>query len=455
MKIRSLAMFSALVLFASSCEENVNKGTVWDDPHFIRVTSSLEPIKERGEDKGFPWALEDTISLYDHEYREVPIRNNEEGSKIFFSYQWTASAPGYAVYPRSEGTVFDAGYVTYNIPSEQSISKLESFQPMLFVGQVTGNNTAYKLNPLKNTMSQLKLSMNESTATSIKVEAIGGEPLAGNIKVDCAKVIAGEEDYWTIVDDDVKSSALVITPKAESEAVSETGCLLAGSYYVSIPSQVYSQGIRVTVERKDAETLVRVMGAEGGCVAARSEVLEFEGDLDDTLPDEFTIELVFREQDASGAYVGVWPFNEEKVATDATYTYAYHYTVDGIEMVADIPFYISGNKSAYNINKNGLCMVGKNSRITLPGISNRYLKSVKMDVVNGAAKGFVLVNMKWATFGPTVNCVAGQPGVLTFPYGDEKLVTEKDTQYYMRYTVGNTYIHSITLVFSKTLEGVE
>ena len=99
--------------------------------------------------------------------------------------------------------------------------------------------------------------------------------------------------------------------------------------------------------------------------------------------------------------------------------------------------------------------VGKNSRITLPGISNRYLKSVKMDVVNGAAKGFVLVNMKWATFGPTVNCVSGKPGVLTFPYGDEKLVTEKDTQYYMRYTVGNTYIHSITLVFSKTLEGVE
>jgi hypothetical protein len=63
--------------------------------------------------------------------------------------------------------------------------------------------------------------------------------------------------------------------------------------------------------------------------------------------------------------------------------------------------------------------------------------------------------MKWATFGPTVNCVSGKPGVLTFPYGDEKLVTEKDTQYYMRYTVGNTYIHSITLVFSKTLEGVE
>ena len=88
MKIRSLAMFSALVLFASSCEENVNKGTVWDDPHFIRVTSSLEPIKERGEDKGFPWALEDTISLYDQEYREVPIRNIEEGSNERFSGLW-------------------------------------------------------------------------------------------------------------------------------------------------------------------------------------------------------------------------------------------------------------------------------------------------------------------------------------------------------------------------------
>ncbi len=446
-------MFSALVLFAASCEENVNKGTVWDDPHFIRVTSSLEPIKERGEDKGFPWALEDTISLFDQEYREVPIRNNEEGSKIFFSYEWTASAPGYAVYPRVEE--LEGGYVKFNIPSAQPISKLASFRQMLFVGQVTGNSTAYKLNPLKNTMSQLKLSMNDSTATSIRIEAIGGEQLAGNLKVDCAKVIADEEDFWTIEDDEMKSSVIVITPEADSEAISEAGCLKAGAYYVTIPAQTYSKGIRVTVERKDAETLVRVMGDEAGCVAKRSEVLEFEGDLDDTLPDEFTVELVFREKDASGAFVGVWPFNEAKVATDATYTYAYKYEVDGMEMTANIPFFIYGNKSAYNINKNGLCMVGKNSRITLPGISNRYLKTVKMDVVNSAAKGFVLVDMKWKTLGPTVNSTAGKPGELTFPYGDDRIVTEKDTQYYMRYTVGNTYIHSIILVFSKTLEGVE
>ena len=86
MKTRSLAIFSALVLFAASCEENINKGTVWDDPHFIRVTATREAMVERSEQKGFQWMLEDTISLFDQEYREVPIRNNEEGSRIFFSY---------------------------------------------------------------------------------------------------------------------------------------------------------------------------------------------------------------------------------------------------------------------------------------------------------------------------------------------------------------------------------
>lgn len=448
MKTRSLAMFSALVLFAASCEENINKGTVWDDPHFIRVTATREAMVERSEQKGFQWVLEDTISLFDQEYREVPIRNNEEGSRIFFSYDWTASAPGYAVYPRTEDIVFNAGYVTFSVPAEQPVSKLESFGPMVFVGKVTGNSSAYKLNPLKNTLSQLKLSMSDSTATSIKIESIAGEPLVGNVTVDCAKLTDGEDGFWTVAEDDHKSSTIIITPSEGSSAISKAGCLRAGAYYVSILPQNYSKGIRVTVERKDEETIVRTMGTETGCVASRSEVLEFEGDLDDTLPDEFTLEFVFSDKTN-----GIWPFVEDKVETDATYTYQYKYKFEGAEKTRNFEFFIYGNKSAYNLNKNGLCMMGKNSRITLPAVTNRYLKSVEMDVINTADKGFVLVDMDWKVITPTVNSIVNKPGKLTFPTADN-IVTEKDTPYYMRYTAGSTFILRLTLVYSKTLDGV-
>ncbi len=452
MKTRSLAIFSALVLFAASCEENINKGTVWDDPHFIRVTATREAMVERSEQKGFQWMLEDTISLFDQEYREVPIRNNEEGSRIFFSYDWTASAPGYAVYPRTEDVVFNAGYVTFNVPAEQPVSKLESFGSMVFVGKVTGNSSAYKLNPLKNTLSQLKLCMSDSTATSIKIESVAGEPLVGNVTVDCAKLANGEDGFWTVADDDKKSSVVVITPVADSEAISQSGCLQAGSYYVTILPQTYAEGIRITVERSNDETLVRMIGQEGGCVANRSEVLEFPGDLDDTLPDEVIIQLNFQEIDENGTKKGVWPFVEAKEVNDANYTYAYDYNVDGAEKTANFNIFISGNKSAYNLTVNGLRMVGKNSRFTLPAVSNRYLKSVTLDVTNSYAKGFALIKMDWSTLYTGPNATAGKPASVTFPVGD--VITEKDTEYYLRFTAANTDIKTVTLVYSKTLDGV-
>ena len=449
MKIRSLAMFSALAFLAVSCEENINKGTVWDNPNFIRVTSTREPMLERDAKVGFGWAI-DTIGLYDQQYREVPIRNNEEGSKIFFSYDWTASQPGYAVYPRSENITMQDGYVTFNVPSKQSISRLETYVPGVFVGKVTGNSSAYKLNPLKNTLSQFKLSMSDSTATSIRIESIGGEPIVGNVTVDCAKLINDEEGFLTIADDDIKSSAVVITPEPESDAISLSGCLHAGAYYVSIIPQTFAQGIKVTVERKDAEPIVRVMGVEGGCVAKRGEVLEFPGDLDDTLPDEFTVRLDFQEISAEGVKKGIWPFVEAKVANDATYTYAYKYDVDGIEMTANLKFFISGNKAAYNITVNGLRMTAKNSRFTIPAVSDRYLKSLTMDVTNAYAKGFALVKMDWSVLYTGPNATAGKPASVTFPAGD--VTTEKDTEYYLRFTAANSDIKSITMVFSKTLD---
>ena len=444
-------MFAALALFASACEENVNKGTVWDDPHFIRITSSKESLLERGEKVGFSWALEDTISLYDVEYREVPIRNNDEKSKIFFSYEWTASTPLYAVFPRNEETTMNGGTLTLNVPSSQPVSKLSDYGPMTFVGKVTGNNTAYKLNPLKNVVSQLKLSMSAATATSIKIEAIGGEYLAGNMSVDCAKLTADEEDadFWTIVDDDKKSSSITIVPVEGSSAITEDGCFKIGAYYLSILPQVYSQGLRITVERKDMAPLVRILGDGEGCTAVRNEVLEFPGDLDDTLPDEFTIKLDFQHVAEDGTKTGIWPFVEEKVANDATYTYAYKYLVDGIEMTANFEFFISGNKGAYNITVNGLRMAAKNSRFTLPGVGDRYLKSVTLDVTNSYAKGFALVEMNWNVLYTGANATAGNPSSVTFPDGG--VSTEKDTPYYLRFTAANSDIKTVTLVYSKTL----
>lgn len=450
MKTRYM-LLAAVVLLMSSCEEDIDEGTVWADPEFIRITALKENLQdpESDEEVELNWAAGDTLRLFDTDFNEVPIANNEDKSNVFFSYEWNAAEPLYAVYPKSDEVGFSAGTVSFNVPSMRVVSERESVASMPSIGKVTGNKTAYRLNPMKNTLAVLRLSLTDSTASSVTIESIGGEPLAGNVTVDCARITSGEEGFLTVADDAFSSSSVVVTPAAGSDAITVAGCFKAGTYYIPIIPQTYSKGIRVMIDNTAGLATSCIVGEEEGCTAVRSGILGVGERMRVALPEELKVELVFSKLDEAGNKTGNWPFHQNRVGEDATYTYSYDYVFNGVDMTFDMDFFVYGNGDTYSLNGNGLYMAGKNSRITLPAVPERYLKSVKMEVANSAEKGLALITNTWSILYEATGATSTKPLEVVFPAGD--VVTAKETPYYLRFTNAKTYIKSLTLTYSKSL----
>ena len=194
-----------------------------------------------------------------------------------------------------------------------------------------------------------------------------------------------------------------------------------------------------------------IVGKDGSLVVPRSGIVSAVKAMDETLPDEFEVKIDF---------TGAWPLKEPILAvakqvqsgSGDKYTYEYTYTNGGSEFSMDLPLYIFGNKgNGYTHTSGSLRMMSKNSRLLIPAIYGRYIKSLKMEVVNTGAKGFEVVKLDWNTLvaGPK-DVVVSKPGVLTFPVGD--IVTEKNTGYYMRFVNGSTFISAVTITYSTSLD---
>lgn len=460
MKIRSLAIFSALALFTISCEENINEGTVWDDPDFIRIKTSAQPLSVKGESFKYSWAENDSIFVYNEENKVSKLRTNDPSTNIFFSYEWAGGQPTWAIHPNIDGITFTPEHISgICVDSLQTISKLNAYGPMTFIGKTTGNRSAYKINSMKNVTGQIKLSLGISTATSIVVEAPGGELIAGNIGVNPTKLLDNTSDCISVVENEAGSSYIRIVPAEGSEAITEDGCLAAGSYYLTVIPQVYSRGLRITVNQKDAEPLYRnFRDDDGSLTVMRGEVREFEGNLNEVeLPETFSLTFNFLVDGNKN-----WPFNEAITPTanqdvskgvGETYTYTYKFEVDGTTFTRDLPFVFYGNKKTYGLGVNGLSMGTANSaRITLPAIANRYLKSVTVDVTNAYAKGFSIVDLSKIAedmvVAPT-KPINGAPSTITFPFNG--VVTATNTRYFLRFKDKSTNVKSITIVYTKEL----
>ena len=460
MKIRSFTILSALAFFFASCEEDVNKGTVWDDPNFIRITTSAQPVSVKGETYKYSWAENDSVFVYNEENKVTKLRTNDPATNIFFSYEWAGGKPTWAIHPSVDGITFTPDHVSgILVDSLQAVSKLNTYGQMTFIGKTTGNRSAYKLTKMSNVTGQIKLSLSIATATSIVVEAPGGELIAGNIDVNPTKLLENTSDCITVVENEAGSSYIRLVPAEGSETITEDGCLAAGSYYFTVIPQVYSQGLRITVNQKDAEPLYRNFRDDDGTLTVmRGESREFEGNLNEVeLPETFSLTFNFLVDGKTN-----WPFNEAITPTKdqdvskgvgETYTYTYKFEFDGTTFTRDLPFVFYGNKATYGLGVNGLSMGTANSaRITLPAIANRYLKSVTVDVTNAYAKGFSIVDLlkiaEDMVVAPT-KPINGSPYTLTFPF--EGVVTATNTRYYLRFKDKSTNVKSITIVYSKEL----
>lgn len=453
MKSRIL-LISAIALLPVACE-TAGDG---ENPNFIRVMVSQEKfVDSDAKELALEWFEADSIRLFDTDRQGVTVKTNnfteKNAPEVFFTDKWTAGSPLYMVRPADDAvTCSDNGVEGVVIASEQHLPLRNKIATVPSMGAVTGNSTAYRAT-MKNLTGAVAFAMNDSTVASVTITALGGEPLAGTIDVDYAKLEAGEADFWSLSDGAQGSTSVTAVPMEASDAISADMTFYKGTYYANILPQTYSQGLKVVATFLDGKKSEQIItGGEGGLVVPRSGIVSVAKAMDDTLPDEFEVKIDF---------TGAWPLKEPILAvakqvqsgSGDKYTYEYTYTNGGSEFSMDLPLYIFGNKgNGYTHTAGSLRMMSKNSRLLIPGIYGRYLKSIKMEVVNTGAKGFEIVSLGWVTLaaGPK-DVVVTKPGVLTFPVGDVK--TEKNTGYYMRFNVaGSTFISAVTFTYSTSLD---
>jgi hypothetical protein len=485
MKTNSLITIMLVCLFAVSCNEDVDKGTVWDDPNFIRITVTSEPMATSTNNSGLLWAATDTLMVFDKTLTGYKLGTTDLTSKaIFYSHKWGGDSPTYAGYSSAgqEITYLSEGVFGVTLPAEQSFDAVNTYAAggIVSIGKITGNRTAYIINPIYNISGLLKVSMKDPTAKSITIEAIGGEKMAGAVDVDYALLAAGNPAFWTPTAGKEQSSSVTITAAEGSVASTEEGCLQTGAYYISVLPQTYSQGLRVTVPYGDGTTLVRLYGEAEGFVIPRSDFGEFGKALDDTLPDVITLSLDFYNETDTNPF-GVFVATADQVVAGESYTYTYSYELDGQTFTEDYTFIISkgaSNATYRYVTPSGIShsvlMFGaaNNAWMTIPGIPGRYLKSLSMSHGNNtAAKRFsVLENNpnnpagvgKYFSSPKDKATSATIPYVSTVPFptgistGGQIDATIEGYAYTMRFTEGsNLRVFNITAVYSTTLEEPE
>ena len=168
------------------------------------------------------------------------------------------------------------------------------------------------------------------------------------------------------------------------------------------------------------------------------------------LPDEMRLDLDFAS----------WPF-DVPIATDEVqaaadnkgnlYPYTLKYEADGEQKTKELSFFIKTISGGTYTHTNGTFRpAGTGSRMTLPAISGRYIRAVRMEVNNGSAKSFRLDNMEWKPLATSSGAVTGTPALLSFPTEDG-VVSEFEAAYYMYFINGSTQVKKISILYSKEL----
>ena len=399
MPSRYIPVFCALFMALISCTENVNEGTIWDDPHFIRLTARNQPLSNN-DDLTTQWALTDKIAVLDRNAQAVSLMTNDTEEEIFYSYEWTGKDPVYAVCPYSKDVTFTQRVIrNLNVPSSQQLIS-KKCSPVASVGCVTGNRTSYNVSPMRNIMAYVKFSLSSSIIKSVTFEAVGGEIMAGEVDVDYDALLAGES-FWSLSEGKQGVSSVTVLP-SENSAEEETGCMKAGTYYMALLPQNYAEGIKVTlVSDMFSEPLIKVYSPEGGMSVGVNSMTEIDTDaLDTTLP--HTMEVIFDFENG-------WPFEQEVLSSDQqtqsdgrytgeTYTYLYTYQAGGVDYEEPMSFFVRGNKSPYKYVAGSHFEPGSNSaRITLPAVKGRRISSVTL--IDGEGKVndqiYKFQNMSW------------------------------------------------------------
>ena len=440
----SLLSFAAITLLVVSCNEKEGE-RVWNDPNFIRLTSTPEKVISGERNIEIKWKEAVSLKVFDNSGKSVELRNMWVQDTIFTSKGWTPDAlPKFAAYPSTEDVLcMPDGTFTIAVPSQQKATTANYIENFTAVAKVQGVHcTAYSASPLRLVNGYVAVKIAFPLVTSITVEAVGNENVSGMVEVDCNNM-------------EITAEAGNSTPITLASAV-DGETLKVGTHYIAVVPQTYSQGLKVTIYYKNGTPVSKTF-FESGVNVSRSSVVELgEGAIDADIPDEISIKLDFGRN--------VWPFVEPVLSEDKqvksetgtytgdTYTYEYAYELNSKEVTRCLEFFIRGNNNPYKLDKT-FNPGSKNSRITLPALPGRYLKAVKLETTNSATypKGFKLQDMDWKDLAQSpVKSSKDNPAVLSFPTNDG-VVTESGTAYHMYFTEGSASIVSISLLYSEQL----
>jgi len=449
----------SIVVLCMSCAKQDNTCGQSNGPDLMLTdfTAGFQPMTRTAYMDGrIYWESTDRIDLFSGQDLQIKtelsvVSLSEDASTAVFQGLVSESSPEcLAVYPSSQMNAYSDGILTLDFPSEQRPSAY-GFMSGANVSVAWGKSADLTFS---NVGALVGVRLPESGADivriSLKAKTEDGHNfgLSGisraNINISSGEVTAGEGT----------SATVDILPPGKSFSTGVT-------YYASVIPGNYSS-LEFSCVDGDGNiyewTENEVAGLSSGCVRD----FGIPDSVFDKLPEEVIIDLNFYQN---------WPFVEpvldsenqnqkqsesgDNVYTGDVYTLPYEYSYEGKSMTAELKFLLRGNLAAYNHTPAGTASSffpgSANARMAIPGVADRYLKSVTMSVRNGEQykKGFRLSTV---TYSDIAECespaYAGSPAVLSFPVAGQNSI--KGMPYFMYFTNGSTSVTSIRLVYTKS-----
>lgn len=506
MKTARYILIAAMAIAAAACNKEVPQTTVPADnqeeeilPAELTISAGTEAGTKSYLEAGIvKWKTTDILTVFDSSKKGVdftPVYNeaseiNGKSTASFATDKWTRRTPKYAA---SYVTEFEEerilkceteGIIPVRLRKTQNNHSWKGCSSPFgsaAVGKVEQSGDDFVINEMKNVAGYIQISFDKSTTKKVVIEAIGKESMAGWVNVDYSKLIGGDENFWTLIPDTQKDTAVTISVQAAVGSIVD-GCFGAGKYYVAVLPQTYSKGFKLSLyDKNDELTFVRTVGETTGLKVERSKILTISGYADVVplaLPDPVVLDLDFTTGTNPLGFTDPGAENETP-GTGENYTFLYNYNdpktgtpsstgmIFNINRTNECPHYYY-TKLTNNAYGEGYVLVcdGKNTLIKLPTIEGRYLSSVAISIGNGAnkefgikdspsansSKGIVLVPAATAT-GPSTKTLHfysdGNDGTNTSLQGN---TVEKGASCYLHFRSANgSRIARLTITYTKEL----
>ena len=471
----------------SASQETQNDGLVEMTLKAV-VDDQVVDTKTTYSGKNIFWEEEDAITVF-FEGDEI-VKSTFTESLLFddnrqasFTGLGDESANAYlAVYPASEGYTYYDKDLTVTIPSEQ-VAVVNSFASGANVSVAYSSDTALKFRNVGSLIA-FRFETAEDAARTASVTfraktATEGEYLgitgAATVNIQEQQPAADSEDPVTYIP--------VVTGNGDGDYVkliAPEGGFESGTnkvYYAVIYPGNYENGFEVTFTTKDEPSQTFELNNDEAVTLTRNSLLSMGAIPNpyDTLPAEITISLDFTKDVCP---LGTFPKVANQKENGDTFPYQYEYEWNGVSETETFEFLITKGTSRsstttplptgyyQHINDGGkyqnkqlyvVCNSG-DTKIKLPAIRGRYLKSVSMGVQNTDNRRFRLQNQAMNRYvssswvkATSTNTADKATTTISFPSTSETFpTTTMGVGYIIQLTDKANYnITDITLVYTK------